>query len=465
MLTYILKRILIFIPTLLTISVLIFMLSVLAPGDPVEKMLGATPEGEPIPIEAYNAMRKQLGMDLPTFYFSMSSKAYPDTLYKIPKQAHRDNLARIVGEHGNWPEIDKYYKNASKMFDSAYKIERDSLNPKALIKIKELSELLLIRYKDKDITRAFKKLKPHIESTPSTATMLPLYNETLQSYTTVTSTQTKWKNMVPAFIWYGTNNQYHRWFSKFVTGDFGLSYVDKRPIADKIGDYMYWTVILTLISVLLTYLIAVPLGVFSARKKDTTTDSVLTTMLFVLYSLPSFWVATLLITFLCQPDYLNWFPPYGIGEVTENTGFFEKLGIRAYHFVLPLFCWTYGSLAFLSRQMRGGMLSVLRQDYIRTAHAKGLSGGKVIWKHAFRNSLLPIITIFANIFPRMIAGSIIIELIFTIPGMGRLLFEAIRYPDHPMVFTIVMLAAFLTMVGYLIADVLYAVADPRITFK
>lgn len=465
MLTYILKRILIFIPTLITISILIFMLSILAPGDPVEKMLGATPEGEPIPPAAYNSMRAELGMDLPTFYFSMSSKAYPDTLYRIPKQAHRENLSRLIGEHGNWPEIDKYYKNADKMFNSAYKIERDSLNPKALIKIKEFSELLLIRYRDKDIKRAFNKLKPHIESTPSTATMLPLFNQTLADYNNVLAKQTSWKNLIPAFIWYGRDNQYHRWFSKFITGDFGKSYEDKRPIADKIGDYIYWTVIMSLISIFLTYLIAVPLGVFSARRKDTTADGVVTTILFILYSLPSFWVATLLITFLCQPDYLNWFPPYGIGEVNANTGFFEKLGIRSYHLILPLFCWTYSGLAFLSRQMRGGMLSVLRQDYIRTARAKGLDEKKVIWKHAFRNSLLPIITLFANIFPLMIAGSIVIELIFTIPGMGRLLFEAIKYPDHPMVFTIVLMAAFLTMIGYLIADILYAVVDPRITYK
>jgi len=441
------------------------MLSILAPGDPVEKMLGATPEGDPIPPVAYNAMRKELGMDLPTFYFSMSSKAYPDTLYRIPKQAHRENLARLIGEHGNWPEIDKYFKKSDLLFNSAYKIERDSLNGKALIKIKEFAELLLIRYRDRDIKRAFDKLKPQIESTPSTAALMPLYNETMQSYNNVTSNQSKWKNLVPAFIWYGKDNQYHRWASKFVVGDFGRSYQDKRPIADKIGDYLYWTVILTFISILMTYLIAVPLGVFSARMKDTTQDGVLTTILFILYSLPSFWIATLLITFLCQPDYLNWFPPYGIGEVGPDAGFFETIRIRGYHMILPLFCWTYASLAFLSRQMRGGMLSVLQQDYIRTARAKGLSEKKVIWKHAFRNSLLPIITLFANIFPRMIAGSIVIELIFTIPGMGRLLFEAIKYPDHPMVFTIVMLAAFLTMIGYLVADILYAVVDPRITYK
>ncbi len=461
---YIIKRILIFIPTLIVISIVIFMLSVVAPGDPVEKMLGATPEGDPIPAEAYNAERKKLGMDLPVFYFAMSSKAYPDTLYRIPKKAHRENLTRLINDYGNWPEVDGFYKTAKKLEGAIYDVEKDSVNPGALIKIKQNLSNLFIRYEDKDINKAFDKMLPHIESTPSTATLLPLYKETKTAYNTVKSKATTWKNYVPSFIWYGFNNQYHNWAKNFVRGDFGRSYEDKRPIADKVGDYMYWTMILSLISICLTYIMAVPLGVFSARKKGTKTDGVLTTILFLLYSLPSFWVATLLITFLCQPDYLDWFPPYGLGDI-EGKGFFESLGIRAYHLVLPLFCWTYGSLAFLSRQMRGGMLSVLRQDYVRTARAKGLSENKVIWKHAFRNSLLPVITLFANVFPLMISGSIVIELIFTIPGMGRMLIEAIRYPDHPVVFTVVMLSALLTMVGYLVADILYALVDPRITFK
>ncbi|MEZ5021989.1 MAG: ABC transporter permease [Chitinophagales bacterium] len=184
-----------------------------------------------------------------------------------------------------------------------------------------------------------------------------------------------------------------------------------------------------------------------------------------MYSLPNFWIATLLIIYLCSPENLHWFPAYGLGEFKEGMNFFQKLGVRAYHIVLPLFCWTYGSLAFLSRQMRGGMLNVLSQDYIRTARAKGLEENKVIYKHAFRNSLLPIITIFGNVLPAMISGAIVIEVIFSLPGMGRMLLDAIVFKDYPVVFTLVLLTAFLTMLGYLIADILYAVVDPRISYK
>ncbi len=224
------------------------------------------------------------------------------------------------------------------------------------------------------------------------------------------------------------------------------------------------TMTISLISIFFTYLIAVPLGVFSARKKGKFSDNVTTTGLFILYSLPNFWIATLMIIYLCQPQYLNWFPAYGLGEVDPSMGFFERLGIRAYHIVLPLICWTYGSLAYLSRQMRGGMLNVLSLDYIRTARAKGLEENTVIWKHAFRNSLLPVITLFANVFPLMISGSIVIEVIFSLPGMGKMLLDAIVFKDFPVVFTLVMMTSLLTMIGYLIADILYAIVDPRITY-
>ena len=136
-----------------------------------------------------------------------------------------------------------------------------------------------------------------------------------------------------------------------------------------------------------------------------------------------------------------------------------------HHLILPVVCMTYGSFAFLSRQMRGSMLGVVKQDYIRTATAKGLSEDKIIWKHAFRNSLFPIITMFSSVFPRALSGSIAIESIYNIQGMGYLSLEAINGRDWPIVFTVALLAAILTMIGNLVSDILYSVADPRVTFK
>ncbi|MDW8274053.1 MAG: ABC transporter permease, partial [Chitinophagales bacterium] len=289
---------------------------------------------------------------------------------------------------------------------------------------------------------------------------------------------------IPAFYWYGTANQYHRWlfgdvpwFGKnddptktsrgFFRGDFGNSYLDGRPVVSIIGDALKWTLLLNFIAFFITYLVSIPLGVSLAVRKGTTYDRVTTTINFILYSLPTFWIATLLITFFTSDYYASWmnlFPTHGVGKTGDEYGFWEKIADRAYHFILPVFCMVYGSFAYISRQMRGGMLTVLRQDFIRTAFAKGLPPRKVYWKHAFRNSLIPIITMFSSFLPAMISGSVIIEYIFTIPGMGRVSYESVVARNFPVLFTLLMFSAILTMLGNLISDILYAVIDPRISF-
>jgi peptide/nickel transport system permease protein len=184
--------------------------------------------------------------------------------------------------------------------------------------------------------------------------------------------------------------------------------------------------------------------------------------------MPSFFVGTILLLLFANPDYYSWFPVSGIQDPTSfnaQWSFLEKAGHRLPYLILPIFTYTYGSFAFLSRIMRVGMIDIVSQDYIRTARAKGLGEKKVILKHALRNSLLPIITVFAAIFPMAIGGSIIIETIFSIPGMGLEVFNAILNYDYPMIITVFTLSGFLTMVGILVADILYAVVDPRISYK
>ena len=161
---------------------------------------------------------------------------------------------------------------------------------------------------------------------------------------------------------------------------------------------------------------------------------------------------------------MDWFPTHGLGDISEDDSFWDIFWMRAYHLVLPVFCMSYASLAFVSRQMRGGMIDVFQQDYIRTARAKGFAEQLVIWKHSFRNALFPIITLVASIFPGLLAGSLVIEVIFSIPGMGKLTIDSIYARDWPVVYTILMFSALMTMIGILVADLLYAWADPRVSF-
>lgn len=260
--------------------------------------------------------------------------------------------------------------------------------------------------------------------------------------------------------------QYGLWMKRLATLDFGDSYKDHRPVLEKIKDALPVTLLLNIISILLIYLISVPLGVYSAIRPESRLDKVLTMVQFFLYSLPSFWVAMILIIYLGGGEYLDLFPVTGI--VSEGGGalsWWRKAIDLIWHLVLPVTVLTYGGFAFLSRFSRAQLLEVVRQDYIRTARAKGLSERKVIFKHALRNSLIPFVTLVGTLLPALLGGSVIVEQIFSIPGMGKLGFEAVLSRDYPTVMAIATIEAFLTLVSLLISDVVYVFIDPRISFE
>lgn len=260
--------------------------------------------------------------------------------------------------------------------------------------------------------------------------------------------------------------RYPLWLSRLVRLDFGRSFKDFRSVRSIILEKLPVTLQINLLSIVLAYLVAIPIGAHSAVKVGRPSERIITVILFILYSLPSFWTAYILIYFLAGGSYLDVFPVAGINSsAAESYGFFHFLLDRLWHLVLPVTCLTYGAFAGLSRYMRSGMMEVLRQDYIRTARAKGLGEGAVIFKHAMRNSIIPIVTILAGLLPAMIGGSVIIETIFNIPGMGRLAFNAIMARDYPVIMAVMTVSAFLTLLGILLADIMYAIVDPRIRYE
>lgn len=268
---------------------------------------------------------------------------------------------------------------------------------------------------------------------------------------------------------YGLDKPIHEryiiWLKQIVTLDFGNSYKDHRPVIDKIAERLPVTLALNFISIFLIYFISIPLGVYSAVKQQTTPERLVTFFLFILYSTPSFWMAMILIFFLGGGDFWDVFPVYGIfSQGYESYSFADKALDFLWHITLPVFCLTYAGLASLSRFQKGSLLEVLREDYIRTARSKGLNERKVLFKHALRNSLIPIITIVGAILPALIGGSVIIETIFSIPGIGRLGFESILSRDYPVIMAIATISAFLTLIGILISDIAYVITDPRISF-
>jgi len=600
MLKYTLRRLLTFIPMLIAISLIAFIISINAPGDPVDRLTkaagneGGADQQSGAAKKDKEKTRKKLGLDLPIFYFSIGDIASSDTLHKIQDRGHRENLEALTHQYGNWTAVSNYYHALLYFQSSLTKIDIDKKFEQDLTIDKVECYDLLINLNN-NITglltlNKLRLVNSRFDSINKIISNNHIFNPILEDYEKLKGvrkqlevSQTRWKTYIPSIKWYGSKNQYHLWligdmsyypfktiikfknifktkseipqvfsemcknrtdsiyyeeylntstykdfsnissqfvkFSKDTTlnadslytalykenisqienlintirhpdgvveknrrkgllrGDFGISYADSQPIKYKIWEKVGISFTLSILSIILAYLVSIPIGIYSAYKKDSLADRGMSLLLFILYSLPTFFVGTVLLLLFANPDFLVWFPESGIKDPTiwsnhpEWSDSFwdifnwEKIKHQAPYLVLPLVTYTYGSFAFLSRIMRVGMIDIVSQDYIRTARAKGLGEGKVILKHALRNSLLPIITVFAAIFPMSIGGSIIIEFIFSIPGMGSEILLAIYNYDYPMIIAFFTLIGFLTMVGYLVADLLYAIVDPRISYK
>jgi peptide/nickel transport system permease protein len=250
--------------------------------------------------------------------------------------------------------------------------------------------------------------------------------------------------------------------------DFGTSAsIDPgRPVADIIMERLPVTVKLNFFAVCIIYILAIPLGVYAAIYPDSIFDRSTTFFLFFLYSLPGMWVALLLQACLCQGGMYPIFPLSGlIPDSTEGLTSWQLLGETAKHYVLPVTCLCYAGFAGISRFARSSMLDVVNKEYIRMARAKGLPEGTVIFKHALRNGMITLITLFAGLLPGLVAGSIIVEYVFNIPGMGSLSLLSLNSRDYPLQMALFCFGGALTLGGILLADVLYVVVDPRIKFS
>lgn len=451
MLQYILKRILYFIPTFLMVSLIIFFLSKAA-GEFLQ--CENAPYGE-VNIEDCKQEARQKGYDKPIFYFTFSTAAHPDTLYKVFREERRNALHQLIGQYGNWSEITQYQKALQQFNVQVDAIRLNPSNRKGMAKLQKATNLLFVTAKEPVIKSQLDK----IDLVTSDSALLGLQPQVLaltNAYATIKEQATPNKLLIPSINWYGMDNQYHFWITNFLSGNFGISRRDAIPVVDKIKYRLPWTLYLNIPAIIIAYLISIPLGIYTAVHRDTLFDKIMTASLLLFYSLPVFWIGTILVNFFTTPEYgMKWFPSIGLSGSELTWDNITRL-------MLPIFCVTYPALAFMTRQMRSSMLNTLQQDYIRTAKAKGLSESAVIWKHAFRNSLFPLITIFGSILPSAFAGSVIVELIFNIEGMGWLLLGSIRNTDWPVVYAILMITAILTMVGLLIADILYVMADPRV---
>ena len=429
MLQYTIQRILLAIPTLLGITLITFLIMRLAPGDPVDLFLGGAAGGEGISTDRQADMektredlRRQLGLDQPLHM-----------QYLIW-------LSKLVLQVEDLTGFERGALLADTLLGELSQVERTEL---AGLEGKQRKAYFL---------EYFRRLSPDgvdalVES--------PFWQSRLFS-------------VEGNYAYAGAGIevlQMDDW--RLVALNFGRSFKDQERVIDHILDRLPITLEINLISLFFAYLIGVPLGILLSVKQNSAIDRLATTGTFMLWSMPSFWVGMLLVLFFCNKEFYYWFPASGIQSLNASAEWsaWRLLTDHAHHMVLPILASTYSSFAGISRYMRTSMLENLRLDYVRTAQAKGLRYRVVVLRHVLRNSLIPIVTLLAGLLPGMIAGSVFIETIFTIPGLGFLGFQSVIVRDYPMAMALFTIAGALSLVGILVADILLKAVDPRIEFS
>ncbi|ANE56550.1 ABC transporter permease [Methylomonas sp. DH-1] len=284
----------------------------------------------------------------------------------------------------------------------------------------------------------------------------------------------RWLNNVSP-VGFVTDEQGHKSFSFSKGMDLGTSFQYGRPVADILAERIPITLLLNLVTIPFTYALAIWIGMKSATERGGAFDVGSSLAMLGLWSIPTMLAGVLLLGFFANVQYFQWFPTAGLSAREaldmpflphwDEGGFVRGFLLdRIWHLVLPVICLSYGGFAALAKLTRTSILENLHADYARTARAKGLAENDVLWKHVFRNSLLPLITVSAGLLPSLLAGSLIVENIFSINGMGQLAVEAVKGRDRELVLSITWISGFLTLIGYLIADFCYTLADPRVSY-
>ena len=468
---YLLKRIIFIIPTWFIISMIVFGLSHCASGDIVIDRLtnnDQTTSNTYIPDQIYAEKAHALQLDKPTFYVSILPKAFPDTLHKIIRRSERRNVEHLIWQYGNWTAIAQYY-NAIKAFSRKINLNLSNLpsntpsntpvSDSLYLALQRNIDQLLIQSDSNVIQVYLKNLNPQGDTTTPFQKEI---NDIQQKFDYLQKHKQIETLYIPSLHIYGVDNQYHTWISRFIRGDFGFAKND-QPILEKLSTPLSISVILGMSSLVLMYIIGIPLGIFTALNRHRRRGRIVIKLLFAAYSIPTFWIATLAAMFLTTQFYgLKIFPSVGMAEMPIHTSLWQSLWASKTHFILPILCMCIHPTAVIARHMQGSMQEVLKKEYILTAKSKGLSIRQVIWRHALRNALTPLITLLAQVIPSILTGTFAVEMVFNLKGIGRTMIEAIYIDDWTVVYAVIMLISFVVLCSNLLTDMLYKYLNPRV---
>ncbi|MBN1419831.1 MAG: ABC transporter permease [Planctomycetes bacterium] len=481
MTTYAIKRLLLMVPTTFVISLVLFVVMNLAPGRPDAGLpgsdQGAAQGTEAGRRESYRLFRHQFALDKPILFNARFTTTPADVRSLLETIANADGsrppgailrateAIEDLGAHAVAPLV-------ALLDDDEARIRALAVRALALAAQRPLLAAWEARRlgpeaeeRNRAIARENRVLRTWVYADGDSEDIQREIVATWKGWCAANRarfTLDGWRKAATFFF----DTRFARYWRNLFRLDLGSSYLDKRPVLLKIVERLPYSMTLSLLSIVIAYAASVPLGVFSAVKRGSLADRIISVVLFMLYSLPSFFVGTLLLRYLSQgSDALRLFPTGGFASLdAARMTTPERILDILWHITLPLVCLSYGALAALSRYARAGLLEVLRSDYVRTARAKGLPERVVILKHALRNGVIPLLTLLAGLLPAVFGGAVIVESIFAIPGMGLLMLESIRQYDYATAMGIGLISAILVQVGILLSDLSYALVDPRVSF-
>ena len=456
MLRYGISRLVWLFTTVLMVSMLSFFLSKGTPGDKAEALLslqGLHPtEGN---VDRYYNEYERVflaeGLHLPWFYFDIVP-SYKKFDFPSDWTLQNRNLAIFfLNERFNSQQTLQWIQHF-RLLDSqcAHNGNRRCRQEMAFVSVSKKMELIHQRVSD-------------IESQLSAEEELFIYDSWVDVHKNLGVSKVGW--YYPMIRWHGFDNQYHIWIASFFKNNMGTSIVDGRMVAEKIISSLKWTMMIVFISIILSMLAGVPLGMLAAVKDGKPIDLIVTTILYALYATPIFWLATMLVVFFTTSEYGSWTNifPAPFFRVRSGVGFWPTFSSNLNQIILPVLCLFLTNLAVIARLSKTALLTEKNKPYVVALRAKGLHMNGVYWRHLIPNAMIPLITLVSNYIPGALAGSLIIEVIFNIPGMGRLMYDSLFYADWDVVFAIVLMISVLTSVILLISDMLYNWVNPKIS--
>lgn len=458
MLTYLLKRISTLLLSLWIISVCLFFLQKNATVDVVMLQSKARSNGSfyvhPLAAEkVYRAEAVRLNLDRPLFYFAMKPVMFPDTFYKVQYPEAVKVQKKLLLATGDWALVQTYFQTLTAFYEKVAQTENGQVSIFWKQQLQEMANTADLSVVKAACQASDEIREPYIEELRKIEGLLIRLSYQSPSFF----------SWLPFPRWNGFDNQFHLWFSKIIHGDIGISSRDGRPVLDKLKEAIPWTLWVNGLAILLAYMFAMPVGILMAVLPKSRWLRWINNFLLALYALPAFWVGSMLLFQATLPEYgFSFFSISGWSGLQREGGFLSQPIPFLLQLSLPVFCMSYGLAAYLTSYMQSTFSKVLKEPYMLFAKTKGISRTRLYFKHALPNALLPQIVFVAGIIPALITGSVVIEVIFNIPGMGRLFIDSMLSQDFTTVYSFVLLVSVLTAVGLIVSDILLVVTDPRI---